>query len=123
MQSKDQYHAPLAPGTSSLLCTFLKLTLHLQLFCSVFGDLGKETEGQKWPDVAIISWLALILLAALVAMPLNKRWHSGGGVLPAAVVMPRRRQVYSSPVQNTWSFMVPEVRAESQQGRQQGLWP
>ena len=31
----------------------------------------------------------------------------GGRVLPAAVVMPRSRQVYSSPVQNTCCFMVP----------------
>lgn len=27
-------------------------------------------------------------------------------ILPAAVVTPKSRQVYSSPVQNTWSFMV-----------------
>lgn len=39
------------------------------------------------------------------ALPVRRGFQQGDGVLPAAVVMPRSRQVYSSPVQNACSFM------------------
>lgn len=55
----------------------------------------------------IPSQLASTVGPAHLLCPARRGLQQGGGVLPAAVVMPRSRQVYSSPVQNTCSFMVP----------------
>lgn len=57
------------------------------------GVLGKKVKGR-------CGW------ASPSAVPAHRGLQQGGGILPAAVVMPRSRQMYSSPVQNTCSFMV-----------------
>lgn len=81
-----------------------------------FGERKEDVARSFFPSLA--GWLT----------PLREPYlldpvYRGGGVLPAAVVIPRSRQVYSSPAQNPCSFIVLGARAGSQWGRQQQLWP
>lgn len=101
--------------------------LHRLLPCRALflGVLGKEVKGRcgEMCCPAPASWLPPFGQPCLLCPACGKETRQGGGVLPAAVVMPRSRQVYSSPVQSPCSFMVLGARAASQQGRQQRLWP
>ena len=104
-RSRDSVPCPCIPAPGSPHCT-----CHCpEELC--FWGLGEESE----EDVARCfcpsptGWCPPPGQPCLLS-PAHRGPELGGRVLPAAVVMPRSRQVYSSPVQNTCCFMVPGVR-------------